>query len=71
MSATENYCPACEGSGVEVYATTVYEPGCYFAHDSSDERPCRECWGSGKAKRPPGFPKPRGVIDADDDGPWF
>jgi DnaJ-class molecular chaperone len=40
-------CPSCEGSGVEVYAITVCEPGCHFSHDSSDERPCAECGGTG------------------------
>lgn len=40
-------CPCCDGSGVEVYGITVYEPGCHFSHDSSDERPCDECGGLG------------------------
>ena len=40
-------CNACEGSGVEVFGTWVYEPGCGFGHASSDERPCRECNGAG------------------------
>lgn len=40
-------CPACDGSGVEVFGIRVYEPGCGFAHDSSDERPCPECRGDG------------------------
>jgi hypothetical protein len=40
-------CPCCEGSGIEVYGITVYEPGCSFSHDSSDERECKECGGTG------------------------
>lgn len=40
-------CGACDGSGVEAFAIRVYEPGCYFAHDSSDERPCERCHGNG------------------------
>jgi DnaJ-class molecular chaperone len=37
----------CEGSGVETFNIVVYEPGCYFTHDSTDERPCPECNGNG------------------------
>jgi hypothetical protein len=40
-------CDACNGSGVEAFAIRVYEPGCSFAHDSSDERPCERCRGNG------------------------
>lgn len=40
-------CEACDGSGVEVFGITVYEPGCSFSHESSDERPCPLCDGSG------------------------
>lgn len=41
-------CPACDGSGVEVFAVTVYEPGCGYSHDSTDERPCPTCNGVGE-----------------------
>ena len=41
-------CEACGGSGVIVFATRVYEHGCGFAHDSSDERRCDVCLGTGK-----------------------
>lgn len=40
-------CDACGGYGAEVFGTRVYEPGCGFAHDSSDERPCEKCHGNG------------------------
>ena len=40
-------CEACDGSGVEVYGVTIFEHGCGFHHDSTDERPCRECEGRG------------------------
>lgn len=40
-------CDACDGSGVEVFGVRVYEHGCGFAHDSSDERPCERCGGVG------------------------
>lgn len=40
-------CRACDGYGVEVFGTTVYEPGCGFSHASSDERPCPHCHGDG------------------------
>lgn len=41
-------CPACDGSGVEVYGVTVYEPGCSHSHDSTDERECGCCRGTGE-----------------------
>lgn len=44
------FCPECLGSGVEVFAVTVYEHGCGFSHTSTDERPCRECGGTGRAE---------------------
>lgn len=44
-------CEACDGSGVIVFAIRVYEHGCGFAHDSSDERPCEECHGTGKVRQ--------------------
>lgn len=40
-------CPACDGSGVEVFGVTVYEHGCGFSHPSTDERPCGQCAGEG------------------------
>lgn len=40
-------CEACDGSGVEVFGTWEYEPGCGFGHASSDERPCSNCDGAG------------------------
>jgi hypothetical protein len=40
-------CSACGGSGVEVFRVTVYEHGCGFPHDDSDERPCGKCNGHG------------------------
>jgi DnaJ-class molecular chaperone len=40
-------CGMCEGSGVETFNIVVYEPGCYFPHDSTDGRPCPECNGAG------------------------
>lgn len=40
-------CPVCQGEGIEVYRTFIYEHGCGFGHDSSDERPCPECGGAG------------------------
>jgi DnaJ-class molecular chaperone len=40
-------CDACDGSGVEVFGTWEYEPGCRFGHDSTDERPCPQCNGDG------------------------
>lgn len=42
-------CSACDGSGVETFGITVYEPGCGFSHPSStDERPCSKCNGTGE-----------------------
>lgn len=40
-------CSHCSGSGVEVFRVTVYEHGCGFPHDDSDERPCPACNGEG------------------------
>ncbi len=40
-------CDVCEGSGVEAFRVTVYEHGCGFPHDDTDERPCRCCDGAG------------------------
>lgn len=40
-------CPNCDGSGVEAFRATVYEHGCAFPHDDSDERPCPTCCGEG------------------------
>ena len=63
-----DFCPACDGSGVEVFGITVYEPGCCFSHDSTDERPCRLCDGSGLADRkyePDSPPYPVKMNDED------
>lgn len=43
-------CEACEGSGVTVFSAWVYENGCGYAHDSTDERPCEDCLGTGRVK---------------------
>lgn len=40
-------CEACDGSGVEVFGTWIYEPGCGHGHNSTDERPCGACNGAG------------------------
>jgi len=40
-------CDVCDGSGVEAFRVTVYEHGCGFPHDDTDERPCRGCGGAG------------------------
>lgn len=40
-------CNACDGSGVEVFGTWVYEHGCGYGHNSTDERPCGKCNGNG------------------------
>lgn len=76
----EPVCEACDGSGVFVFATTVYEPGCGFSHASSDERPCAECGGTGRPPRD-GYPSMRRALEMDgeklrqltgeDHGPWF
>ena len=79
-------CEACEGSGVVVFGITVYEPGCGYSYESTDERTCDHCQGTGKAGNEP-FNYYR--IDSDmvraleadgeklrqltgqDHGPWF
>jgi hypothetical protein len=40
-------CTACDGSGIQTFRVTVYEHGCGFPHDDSDERPCPHCFGRG------------------------
>lgn len=40
-------CEACDGSGVQAFRVSVYEHGCGFPHDDTDERPCPECLGDG------------------------
>lgn len=42
-------CPDCDGGGVIVSRATVYEAGCGFSHDDTDERPCPSCLGTGKS----------------------
>lgn len=49
-------CEACDGSGVEVFSVTVYEHGCGYSHDSTDERPCRVCDGAGRIRPEPDSP---------------
>jgi hypothetical protein len=43
-------CEACGGSGVIVSRVTVYEHGCGFPHDDTDESPCPKCAGTGRAE---------------------
>ncbi len=73
-------CEACDGSGVEVFAIRVYEHGCGFAHDSTDERPCRECGGSGRVEPPADLTMRRALeldgeklrqLTGEDHGPWL
>lgn len=40
-------CETCDGEGHIVIAITVYEAGCGFPHDDTDERPCPTCGGAG------------------------
>lgn len=40
-------CPDCGGSGVIARRVTVYEAGCGFPHDDTDERKCEACDGFG------------------------
>jgi hypothetical protein len=40
-------CDACAGEGYTVHRITVYELGCGFPHDDSDERQCGKCNGAG------------------------
>ena len=40
-------CPTCGGEGYTVHRITVYEHGCGFPHDDSEERPCENCKGAG------------------------
>lgn len=40
-------CDDCGGSGVYAVRVTVYEHGCGFPHDDTDERPCERCGGEG------------------------
>ena len=66
-------CEACEGSGVVVFGITVYEPGCGYSHESSDERICEVCNGSGKApERHPVYTLNRStqLVIPDDDLPF-
>lgn len=37
----------CGGEGMTVHRVTVYEHGCGFPHDDTDERLCVECNGCG------------------------
>lgn len=40
-------CPACDGKGITVHGTIVYEAGCGFPHDDSYELKCEACDGFG------------------------
>jgi hypothetical protein len=40
-------CGHCGGSGVIGRRVTVYEHGCGFPHDDTEESPCPECDGTG------------------------
>jgi len=40
-------CAMCGGTGYLVARVTVYEHGCGFPHDDTDERPCPHCGGFG------------------------
>lgn len=40
-------CGACDGSGVEVRGIWVYEHGCGFPHQDTEETPCGKCNGAG------------------------
>lgn len=40
-------CPECGGAGIIPRRITVYEHGCGFPHDDTDEVPCADCDGSG------------------------
>lgn len=40
-------CDACDGSGVLGRTVTVYEHGCAWSHQDTEEWPCSECKGEG------------------------
>lgn len=40
-------CAECNGSAVKAVRVRVFEHGCGFAHDGTDEIPCPECDGLG------------------------
>jgi hypothetical protein len=40
-------CPDCDGFGTIASRVTVYEHGCAFSHDDTDECPCATCDGFG------------------------
>jgi hypothetical protein len=41
-------CPTCRGLAVTPRAVWVYEPGCGFGHDDTEEDACPECEGAGQ-----------------------
>jgi hypothetical protein len=41
-------CDACDGRGYTSHRITVYEHGCGFPHDDTDERRCEKCGGLGE-----------------------
>lgn len=40
-------CKACDGRGYHIKRVTVYEHGCGFPHDDTEEIRCDECGGAG------------------------
>lgn len=40
-------CEVCDGYGYTAHRITVYEHGCGFPHDDTEERSCPECLGIG------------------------
>jgi hypothetical protein len=43
-------CGHCNGSGVIGRRVSVYEHGCGFPHDDTEEEPCPECGGTGETE---------------------
>lgn len=43
-------CGECRGSGVIGRRVTVYEHGCGFPHDDTEEEPCPACGGTGETE---------------------
>jgi hypothetical protein len=40
-------CGACDGAGIIGRRVTVYEHGCGFPHDDTEEETCGQCNGAG------------------------
>jgi hypothetical protein len=47
LPAYDTLCVLCDGSGVIRRRVTVYEHGCGFPHDDTEESPCPKCDGTG------------------------